>query len=339
MKAPLKFAAIGAGFWSSFQLAGWSELPEVEVTAVCDKDFQKAEALAGRYGARAYTDAMEMIENEELDFVDVITDVGSHASLVKLSAERGLDVICQKPMGPDLATAQEMVAACRRAGVRFYVHENFRWQTPLRVLKAELDKGIIGRPFKARVTYCNSFPVFENQPFLAELEQFILTDIGTHILDVVRFLFGEARSLYCRTQRVNADIRGEDVANVLLEMHSGLQCFTEMSYASILEDERFPQTYVLIEGEAGSLKLGPDYEIRTTTREGTTVKLAVPPVYDWSDSAYALAHSAIVATNRNLLDDMLGRSMAETTGVDNLRTLELVFGCYRSAAEGSVVTW
>ncbi len=339
MEAPLKFAVIGAGFWSPFQLAGWSELPEAKVVAVCDQDRTKAGALAGRYGARAYTDAAEMMKQEELDFVDIITDVDSHAPLVGLAAEHGLDVICQKPMGPDLATAHEMVAACRRAGVRLYVHENFRWQTPLRVLKDELETGLIGRPFKARVTYCNSFPVFENQPFLAELEQFILTDIGTHILDVVRFLFGEARSLYCRTQRVNPAIRGEDVANVLLEMHSGLQCFTEMSYASILEDERFPQTYVLIEGEAGSLKLGPDYEIRTTTREGTTAKLAVPPVYDWSDPAYALAHSSIVATNRNLLDDMLGRATAETTGVDNLRTLELVFGCYRSAAEGAVVTW
>lgn len=339
MEEPLKFAVIGAGFWSPFQLAGWGELPEAEVVAVCDQDRAKAGALAGRFGARAYANAAEMMEREELDFVDIITDVGSHAPLVRLAAEQGLDVICQKPMGPDLATAREMVAACRRAGVRLYVHENFRWQTPLRVLKDELETGIIGRPFKARVTYCNSFPVFENQPFLAELDQFILTDIGTHILDVVRFLFGEARSLYCRTQRVNPGIRGEDVANVLLEMHSGLQCFTEMSYASILEEERFPQTYVLVEGEAGSLKLGPDYEIRTTTREGTTAKLAVPPVYDWSDPAYALAHSSIVATNRNLLDDMLGRATAETTGVDNLRTLELVFGCYRSAAEGAVVTW
>ena len=48
--------------------------------------------------------------------------------------------------------------------------------------------------FRARVTYSNSFPVFDNQPFLKELEQFILTDIGTHILDTARMLFGEATS-------------------------------------------------------------------------------------------------------------------------------------------------
>ncbi|RXM20870.1 gfo/Idh/MocA family oxidoreductase, partial [Citrobacter sp. AAK_AS5] len=86
---------------------------------------------------------------------------------------------------------------CRRVAVPFLVHENWRWQTPLRALKAVLDRGVIGRVFRARLTYSNSIPVFENQPFLRELEQFILTDIGTHILDTARMLFGEAESVYC----------------------------------------------------------------------------------------------------------------------------------------------
>lgn len=50
---------------------------------------------------------------------------------------------------------------------------------------------------RARIDYANSFPVFDNQPALKKLEQFILADIGTHILDVSRFLFGEATELFC----------------------------------------------------------------------------------------------------------------------------------------------
>ena len=56
----------------------------------------------------------------------------------------------------------------------------------------------------------SGFPVFANQPFLKELEQFILTDLGSHTLDTARFLFGEAESLYCQTRRVHPDIKGED---------------------------------------------------------------------------------------------------------------------------------
>jgi predicted dehydrogenase len=174
-------------------------------------------------------------------------------------------------MAPDLETARHMVATCEQAGVPFFIHENFRWQTPIRKLKSILDSGVIGKQFKARVTFCSSFPVFNNQPFLAELEQFILTDIGSHILDICRFLFGEAQTLYCQINTVNPSIKGEDVANVLMQMSSGVQCYAEMSYASILEHERFPQTYVLVEADKGSVYLGPDFELRTTTREGTTV--------------------------------------------------------------------
>ena len=115
-----------------------------------------------------------------------------------------------------------------------------------------MDSGVIGRAFKARVSFCSPFPVFDNQPFLAELDKFILTDIGSHVLDICRFLFGEAKSLYCLTQRVNQKIKGEDVANVLMEMQTGLHCYAEMSYASVLEKEAFPQTLVLVEGDKGS---------------------------------------------------------------------------------------
>lgn len=56
-------------------------------------------------------------------------------------------------------------------------------------------------------------------PFFKTLEQFILTDMGSHVLDAARYLFGEARSVYCQTRRVHHDIRGEDdVATVMMDM-------------------------------------------------------------------------------------------------------------------------
>jgi predicted dehydrogenase len=230
-----------------------------------------------------------------------------------------------------------MVAVCRQAGVPLFVHENWRWQTPIRALKGVLDAGCIGRVFRARITYANSFPVFDNQPFLKELEQFILTDIGTHILDTARMLFGEARTLFCRTARVHADIKGEDVATVLLGMESGATVTCEMSYASRVEHDRFPETFVLAEGEQGSVELGPDYWLRVTTADGTQAQRRPPPFFAWADPRYALAQTAGVACNANLLAALQGAAPAETTGEDNLRTLELVFGAYDSASTGRAV--
>jgi predicted dehydrogenase len=121
-------------------------------------------------------------------------------------------------MAPDLGTAEEMVRVCQAAGVPFFIHENWRWQTPIRHLKQALSEGSIGTPFRARLNMISGFPVFANQPFLKTLKHFILTDLGSHILDTTRFLFGEAESLYCRTHQVHTDIAGEDVATIMLEM-------------------------------------------------------------------------------------------------------------------------
>lgn len=338
----LKFAVIGTGFWAAYQVPAWLELPGVDLIAVCDHDQPKADALARQFGVpNVYTTVDELLDRhgDELHFVDVITSVDSHAQLVAKAADRGLNVICQKPMGPDLAVARQMVNRCQRAGVRFYVHENFRWQTPIRTLKAVLNSGVIGRPFNARVSFCSAFPVFDNQPFLADLEQFILTDIGSHILDICRFLFGEAKSLYSRTNRIRSGIRGEDVANVLLTMTDDLICYAEMSYASILEREAFPQTFVSVEGECGSVVLTHNFVIKTTTRSGTEQIVASPPVYPWADPAYALVHASIVDCNRNILSDMQGTVTAETTGINNLKTVELVYAAYESAARNAVIAF
>ena len=337
MKMELRFAVIGTGFWANYQIPAWREVEGATLVAAYNRTRSRAEAIAEEFDVpRVYDDPEQMLDQEDLDFVDIITDVDTHPTFTQMAAERGIHVICQKPMASSLALARQMVAECRQQGVKLFIHENFRWQAPIRALKERMDSGVIGRPFKARVSFCSAFPVFENQPFLAEQDHFILTDIGSHVLDICRFLFGEAKTLYCLTQRVNPSIKGEDVANVLMQMESGLQCFAEMSYASILEKEAFPQTLVLVEGEKGSLALDHDFTLKTTTRQGTTSQTIHPPMYDWLDPDYAVVHSSIVDCNRDILNGLQGGE-SETTGDDNLRTVELVWSSYASAEKGQPI--
>lgn len=335
----LRLAIVGCGFWSRYQTAAWKELSgKVEIVALCDKDLAKAKLQAEACGvSRIYNDIEELLKNEQIDFVDIITDVDSHATLVKLVADHHKTVICQKPMGRSYLEAEEMVNYCEMKGVPFFIHENFRWQRPIRKLKELLDENRIGRPFKANLKFCSSYPVFENQPFLAELDQFILTDVGTHVLDVARFLFGESHSVYCQTHRINPFIKGEDVANVFLMHQSGVHCYTEMSYASILADESFPQTFVLIEGQEGSLHLTKDYQITLTTKDGIKTIDATPGIFDWSLADYALIHTSIYECNKNILSQLNGEGEAETTAADNLKTIGLVFDAYKSAKINAVV--
>jgi len=335
----LKFAILGCGFWSQFQLGAWTETEGAECVALYNRTVSKARKLADRFDVpRVYGDPEELLRKEKLDFVDIITDVDTHAMFTEMAVRHGIkNVICQKPMAPDYETAKHMVKICRDAGVNFYIHENYRWEAPIRKFREILDSGIIGKPFKARVSFLSGFPVFKNQPFLAELEHFILTDMGSHVLDVTRYLFGECSELWCQTLSVNPGIKGEDVAVIMMKMVNGMPVYTELSYASIVEHDSFTTVFILIEGEKGSLYLGPGFEIRITTREGTRSEKVTFPSYDWADRDYIVNHESGIHVNRNILNDMLGRGTAETTGEDNLKTVRLVWASYESAASGKKI--
>jgi len=338
LAGPLRVAVCGAGFWARFQVAAWRELAGVEVAAICNRTLAKAQNLANEMGiAAVYDDAGAMLRDSRPDVLDIITDVDTHPKFVELAASHGIPVICQKPMAPTIRQAVAMVETCRKAGVPCFVHENWRYQYPLRQLKEVLKSGVLGDVYRARVDFISGFPVFANQPFLRQLRQFILTDIGSHVFDASRFLFGEAKSIYCKTRRVHADIAGEDVATAMLEMPAA--CVTcNMSYAeNPIEHEVFPQTLVWVEASKGTACLAPDYWLRVTTAAGTHSRQVKPPRYAWADPAYDLVHSSIVACNANLLAALRKQRSAETTGEDNLRTMRLVYGAYASAKRGAAV--
>lgn len=338
MEKKIKIAVFGCGFWSQFQIGGWQELPEAEVVALYNRTLKKAEENARRFNIEhCYDNAERLLKNHEVDVVDIITDVDTHYQFVEMAARYKKHVITQKPMAPSFETAKKMMQVTREAGVKYYVHENYRWQPQFRKIKEILDSGIIGRPYRCKSNFNTAFPVFETQPFLAELEQFALTDQGSHQFDVLRFFFGDARSIYCHTQRINPMIKGEDVATTFLVMKSGVVCEQEISFNSVLEREIFPQTLVLIEGEKGSIKLEPDLIIKTTTREGTKSETIQLPKYSWDHPRLSVEPPSIVACNNDILQDILGRHKAETTGDDNFKTVQLVFSAYESARTNQVI--
>jgi len=335
-----RFAILGAGFWTKFQLSGWKEIPGARCVAIYNRTVAKAEAYSREFGIPAvYSDASALLRNEKLDFVDIVTGPETHEELAMLALQAGLPVICQKPLTLTLQSAETMVRAFQERSVQLLVNENWRWQRPIRAVKQILETGDIGRVFRARVEMISGFAVFGNQPALKAMPQFLLMDLGTHIFDVCRFLFGEATSVYCKNTKVHADNIGEDVATAMLQMHSGATVVASMAYAeNFLEDECFPQTKIFIEGEAGSVELKSSYRIHCTTRNGTRVVLAQPPHFAWAAPAYDVVHASIVPCQRNLFRSLQGLEVAETTGIDNLQTLRLVHAAYQSATSGQAVS-
>src|SRR5690606_4945854 len=195
-----------------------------------------------------YTDAEALFADGGIDFVDIATTVASHRALVELAAAHKVPAICQKPFAKTLDDAKAMVKVCDEAGIPLMVHENFRWQTPIQAVRKALDSGVIGTPFWGRFSFRSGFDVFSGQPYLAEGDRFIIEDLGIHTLDIARFILGDVTSLVARTKRVNPKIKGEDVATILMDHENGATSIVDVSYATKLENDPFPETLIELDG-------------------------------------------------------------------------------------------
>ena len=208
----------------------------------------------------------------------------------------------------------------------------------MREFKKVMDSGEIGIPFRARIFLVSGYPVLENEPFLRALEEYVLKDMGPHLLDIARFFFGEADRLYCQTHQVQEGIKGEDAATVMMHMggKTTVTCYFGFP-GNFLENDVFTQTLILVEGDKGSAELDRNYWVRVTTESGTRSK-RYPPIYQpWMLPDYVASHSSIARCNTHLLKALRGDVKGESTGEDNLKTMRLTFAAYESARTGNVI--
>ncbi len=335
---PLRGGLIGCGFFAANHLHAWRDAGGADIVALCDRDETRLNAAGGAFGIEAlYTDAARMFAAERLDFVDIATTAPSHRALVELAARQRVPVICQKPFAPTPDPARAMTEAAAAAGIALMVHENFRWQTPLLAVRRAVESGRIGVPFWGRVSFRSAFDVFSGQPYLAQGARFIIEDLGIHLLDLSRFLFGEVVAITARTSRVNPAIRGEDVATMLLAHAGGATSVVDCSYATRLEREPFPETLVEIDGSAGSLRLGQGYALTIVDRSGTTTADVSPPLLPWASRPWHNIQESVLNIQRHWVDCLRAGREPDTSGRDNLRTLGLVEAAYESAATGQAV--
>lgn len=332
----LKGALIGCGFFAQNQMHAWQAIDGAQITAICDRDPARLADTAARFGiTRTYADAGQMIAAEDLDFVDIATTVASHRPLVEMAARARLHVICQKPFAETMEDARAMVDAVDGAGRILMVHENFRWQSPIRAAIDALRAGAIGQPFFGRVSFRSGYDVFSGQPYLATDPRFIIQDLGIHILDIARALFGDVTRLSAATARINPAIRGEDVATMLLDHAGGVTSVVDCSYATRRSPETFPETLLEIDGDQGTLRLDAGYRLVIQNGAGEEIRDVAPPLLPWAERPWHNIQESVQIIQRHFVDCLREGRTPETSGRDNLQTLALVEAAYASARDGS----
>lgn len=338
IEGKLKCAIFGTGYWSTLQIPAWLETNEVEIVAVYNRTLEKGEKIANKYGIKCvYSDAEKLIMEEEIDFADIITEAPGHEWLTLLAAKHHIPVICQKPMAHSIETSRTMVTECKKAGVPFFIHENYRWQPHFRAVRKAVAEGHIGKLIRARIQmYTGGAEGWAVQPFLATLKHMALIDAGPHIFDLCRFMFGEVESVYAHTVRTFAGCEGEDTAVIMVDA-GGIPVVCEIC--------EYCDSKVFVEGVKGTIVVDNDNIMKITQRDGhveildtkTYPRHMFAPESDWNLHGGASIHS-IIECNRSFINAFRNGTLPETTGEDNYKTMCVVFAAIRSVEEHRLVS-
>jgi D-apiose dehydrogenase len=337
MTTPFRGVLIGCGFFARNHMQAWAGLPGAQIVGVCDLDPARAATFAQDFRAASFTDAAAMLAQTKPDFVDIATTVSSHRVLVELAAKHARLVICQKPFAETLTDGQAMFTVCSAAGIPLIVHENFRWQAPFRALKAALDVGDIGKPRFLRLSFRHAFDIYANQPYLAEVPDLALSDVGLHLFDLARHLMGDVTRVSCETQRRNNAVKGQDAFLASLRHASGAVSSVECSFYSHLSPDPFPETLALLEGDAGTLELTQGYCLRLHHDGRVTETDVEPPVPFWGQKPWHGVQESVVALQAHALDVLAGHASPQPSGAHNLETLALTLAAIRSAHSGQTI--
>ena len=143
-----RMAVIGAGTYGTHVLNVLSSAVgtgEVELKALADINQAALDKATAHFGVRGYLDYRTLLEREELDAVAVVTPDYLHETVVLAAAERGLHVLCQKPLATDEAAGRRMIAAARAAKVMLYVDFHKRFDPAHRALRQHIRQGKLGQ--------------------------------------------------------------------------------------------------------------------------------------------------------------------------------------------------
>lgn len=203
---------IGAGFMAKAHSVAYAGMPMFFWPApaipvkkmIVDMNEEVAKDAAQKFAFESYSsDWHDIINNPEIDVVDICTPNNVHAEIAIAAAKAGKHILCEKPLALTPEQAKEMYLAAKESGVTTMVAFNYRRTPAVQLAKKYIEEGAIGDILDFRGTYLQDWSADENSPLSWRFQKDIcgsgaLGDIGTHVVDMLRFLVGEFDSVNAR---------------------------------------------------------------------------------------------------------------------------------------------
>lgn len=335
--SPLGIGIVGAG-----AIVTSSHLPAYKkagyrVTAIYDRDPERARAVASEFGiSHPCISLSELLANPAVDVVDIAVPPLSQPETAREVIAARKHLLCQKPLAWTLDEAAKLVEEAEQAGLKLAVNQQMRWDPMIRETRKLQQSGVLGQILNVSLDE-SVLTDWAQWTWIPPASHLDLMLHSIHYFDSLRYLFGEPQWLFSTTGKFPGQKEvAETRSYTTFAFPDDLIVRINVHHNNWTDDQvmgwRVEGTQGIVRGRFGHLDNyphgGPDVMEYTVRGESQWHKVEITD--RWFPDAFA-------GPMGSLLKAIETGGEAETNGRDNLKTLGVVFACYRSAAEHRVI--
>lgn len=330
------FAIIGCGAIARIHAQAIASLEDARLTAVFDQNTGHAVAFAREFGCRSYGTVEEMLADPDVDVVSICVPSGLHAKFAVLAANAKKHIVVEKPMAITAQQLEEMTRAVTENGVKITVIVQMRFQENVRLLKAAIDNGRLGRIYFAdcRMRFCRSPEYYQNGGWRGTWEMDgggALMNQGIHGIDLVQYLMGGVKSVYADCRTMARQIETEDTANLLVEYRNGAIGVIQGTTIAVPGE---PRT-ITISGEKGTVVLQEDAIVRWDVERESLASGETDVGSCQDPMAFSFGCHALQL--RELLDAIREDRPSAVDATEGRKAVDIILAAYRSSQTGQKV--
>ncbi len=250
---PLRVALVGAGAISQTHCAALKQTSLAHLVAVCDINAKAAHSLAESTGVSAYESLDKLIRCVDFEAAIVSTPPNTHPEICCELLERGIHVLCEKPVAVSLELARKMFHVSQATGAKLTMASKFRHVDDVRAAKSMIDSGMVGEVvllenmFTANVDMRNRW---NSNPEISGGG--VLIDNGTHSVDIMRYLLGPLAELQVIEGKRLQTPMVEDTVKIFLRSADGVLGDIDLSWSI----NKGQPAYINLYGSEGTIMVG-----------------------------------------------------------------------------------
>ena len=223
MPDEVTFAVVGLGMGAA-RAREITRTPGTRLVAVVDSNRERADAVADELGCERMYDIADLAARDDIQVAHVVTPSGAHADVAIPLAQAGKHILMTKPLEVTLDRCDQVIDACRDAGVTLMMDYQFRYSSQARFVRRALADGFLGKPVfgEATLKWYRAQPYFEGWHGTWRLDGGgSLMNQSIHLLDLLLWVMGPVSWVQgCTTIQVH-DIETEDVGMAMVGFANG----------------------------------------------------------------------------------------------------------------------